>query len=365
MRSLADCDLRRVVATAGEVVEGVGHLDDPAGHRHLLAELAHLPVGRGLGLHVVGHGLEPLGVPDDAGPLVGDVALVARRGEHGGTVGDRLEERDLAQVVQQGGVLQVAQVAVGRCRARRPIRTLRSATRSAWPVRRVAAVLGEVRQGGDRLAVGHPVLHVAADGDVGDREREQGDRKGQQAQRRRHQGDHRAGGDDGEGQRRCLTELVAQCGEPRGALALGAHRRGQHELDRRCRSRRRPPCRSRPATVRRPGRPRRPTATRPSGAKPRASQAATATPTSRAAICSRPDRASAKTTHERGEDESGRDDEHDEAGGDVEGGFTVDPAEEDQGEGRGGRQGRGRPTARHPQPEELAHGDRDDEDARR
>ena len=45
-------------------------------------------------------------------PSIGDVALVVRGRQHGGAAGDRLAERDLAEVVQQGGVLELAQLAV-------------------------------------------------------------------------------------------------------------------------------------------------------------------------------------------------------------------------------------------------------------
>ena len=54
------------------------------------------------------------------------------------------------------------------------------------------------------------------------------------------------------------------------------------------------------------GRPRGPTATRPFGANPRASQAATATPTRRAATWSRPTRSPRRAAHDRGDERGPR-----------------------------------------------------------
>ena len=303
----------RVVAAAGEVVEGVGHLDDPARDRHLLAELAHLAVGRGLRLDVVGHRVEPLGVPDDPGPLVGDVALVARRGEHGGAAGDRLDERDLAEVVQQRGVLQVAQVAVGDAEhPADPHAEVRHPLGVAG--RGVATVLGEVRQGRDRLPVGHPVPGVAADGDVGDR------RAGRAP----------PGGTAGPATGamsatigpEATTAKVSGATSPNSsrsaashgrALALGAHRRRQHDLDpdadagdRHHAERDQP--RAAPS-----GRPRGPTATARPGRTPRASQAATRHPDESGGDLVEPHGAAPDAAHDRGEEQPRGDDEHDEA----------------------------------------------------
>ena len=49
---------------------------------------------------------------DDPRPLGRDVALVARRGEHGRSAGDRLPQGDLPEVVEERRVLDVAQLAV-------------------------------------------------------------------------------------------------------------------------------------------------------------------------------------------------------------------------------------------------------------
>src|SRR5918994_1921286 len=349
----------RVGPSSGEVVEGVGDLDDPARQWHHLTQLAHLAVRRGLCLHVVGHGLKPLRMADDAGPFHRDVPLVARCREHCGTAGDRLPQGELAEVVEEGGVLEVAQLAVGEAeQAPDPHAEVRDPLR----VRDggVAAVLRQLGQGGDRLAVGHAVSGIPLDGDVGDGQWEECRGQRGQAEDRGHEGDQWTGGDDGEGERCDLTGLVPQGCRPRGALALGAYRRRQDDLhdeaDGRHHHHRRRDEWSRDGRVE--GQvPQRPPVT-PHVPGQDGRHGDTDEP-GRQLV--EPRRSAAHPPDHCGDAETGGDDEHDEPARHVEDRLAVDLAEERDGQGRrGGERGRVPPT-RHPEPHELADGDGDDE----
>ena len=134
----------------------------------------------------------------------------------------------------------------------------------------------------------------------------------------------------------------------RGCAGARTARRTRGRSPRRGRPRRRAPSTARPASGAPSGRGRGPTATRPADPTPRARPAASATPMSRAAIWSRPARRRRTDRTTPRESRPHGDDEHDEAGRDVEVGLAVDAAQE--GHREGGRRGqrRGIPAVGHP-----------------
>ena len=114
--------------------------------------LVRAAVGVGLPLDDVGDPLEHAGLPDDLRPELGDVALLGGRDHHGGAAGDRLGQRELADVVHERGVLEVDELALGHAhlaadRHGQPADAARVAGLG------VAADLGDLGQRPDRLQV--------------------------------------------------------------------------------------------------------------------------------------------------------------------------------------------------------------------
>ena len=91
-------------------------------------------VGVGLALDDERDALEDAGLADDLGAHLGDPTLVDGSEDRRGTAGDRLGQRELADVVHERGVLEVD---AGRARLTpisRPTATARRETRREWPV---------------------------------------------------------------------------------------------------------------------------------------------------------------------------------------------------------------------------------------
>ena len=125
------------------------------------------PVRRGLRLDVVGHPFQAFGVPDDARPLVGDVPLVARGREHRGPARDRLDQRDLAQVVQrQGGATMLAAPSDQRDRSPDEGEAHPSGTTGAWTrwrpsVEAQTTPYRQVRELGEEVPMASRIIKVA------------------------------------------------------------------------------------------------------------------------------------------------------------------------------------------------------------
>src|SRR5689334_5741702 len=113
----------RVERAAYQVVEGVGGLDDAAaqwrpGGRPRAWRGGRVPVGRVLGVAVrlvlpaddLGHRAEHLGLLDHVGPELGDALLILPGDQDGGTAGNRVVQRQLADVVHERGVLELEQL---------------------------------------------------------------------------------------------------------------------------------------------------------------------------------------------------------------------------------------------------------------
>src|SRR4051794_27120629 len=168
-------------AVADQVVVGVGRLDDPAGQRHRpVVGLVPAPVGLGLPLDDHGDVVQHARAPDDGGAQVGDPPLLPRRGHQRGTAGDRLGERELADVVQQGRVLEVTQRALGQTEVT-PHGEGQRGDAPGVPGLGVAAELGDPRQRADGLVVRRLHRRVPTEGELGEQQGGQEDGQGRQA----------------------------------------------------------------------------------------------------------------------------------------------------------------------------------------
>ena len=104
------------------------------------------------------------GLAHDGKGVGTDAALVRRRGKDGRSAGDRVDEGDLADVVQEGGVLEIEQIPLGQAELaahrdggrRDPLGVSR---------RGVAGDIGEPSQGADALQIGGPDADVSAEGE--------------------------------------------------------------------------------------------------------------------------------------------------------------------------------------------------------
>ena len=228
-RSRSSASRRRagLVGLADQVVVRVDRLDDAGRERHVTAPDV---VGPAVRLGLLGDdrrdGVEDAGLPDDVGAEVGDAALVGRRGHHGRTTGDRLGERELADVVHQRGVLQVAQVGVAHAQLAAD-RDGHLADPAGVPGLGVAAELGDPRQRADRLQRRLADRGVPAERELGEQQRhdEDGQRPGPHDAGR--QGEQRTGGADRGADAGLGPDLVAQHRDERRPVGSGPHRSGE------------------------------------------------------------------------------------------------------------------------------------------
>ena len=190
-----------------------------------------MTVGRGLCLQDDRHIVEHAGLTDDLGAVASNPALVGWRGQHGCPAGDRLGQRDLADVVQQCGILQVEYLTLGHAQV-----LTDGPSKPGHPCcvagLGVAPELGQPGQCPDRLPIGPADRILTLHGELRQPQREQEQRDRQDAQRPLGQGDQGTGGTQSGGQAERRDELVLEC-PPEGCLrAGGAHQCKQEHLDR-------------------------------------------------------------------------------------------------------------------------------------
>ena len=230
-RSSASRRAAGLVGVADQVVVGVDGLDDAGCQRHVAA-VALVRPAVGLGL-LVDDGATPSSTPVCRITSAPSVAM--RRWSAGAatTVAparDGLGEGELADVVHQRRVLQVAQLGVAHAQLAAD-RHGQLADPARVPGLGVAAELGDPGQRPDGLQGRLADRGVAAERELGQQQRHDEDRQRPEAHDGGGQRDQRAGRADGGADADLGPDLVAQHGRERRAVGSGPHRRGEHRVD--------------------------------------------------------------------------------------------------------------------------------------
>ena len=184
----------------------------------------------GLPPHDVGHRVEHARLADDLGAVLGDPPLLVAGDQDGGAAGHRVAQRELADVVHQGGVLELEQRRLGH--AELPSDGHREpAHPGRVPRLHVPADLGRPGERADRLQVGGPDPGVPAQRHLGDEQRHGEDRDRREPHDLGGEGDQERGRTGRGADRQLDAELVAERDHEPGPQRLRPDQGGDHRLN--------------------------------------------------------------------------------------------------------------------------------------